>query len=249
MEYTARLKKKYQDEVVNNLKQNYKSIMQVPRLVKICLNQGIGKAASDKKQIEAAQKEMTLIAGQKAMLTHATKDISNFKLRKGMPVGVMVTLRGSRMYEFLDRFITSTMPRIRDFNGISDKGFDGRGNYTMGIKEQIAFPEISIDKISNITGMDVTFVTNTDSDTEALLLLKELGLPFKQNDSAEKARDEQIQKVKEEERRKAEEEAKLEESSQEDTETGEENNAPDNQELETEKDNQALSGESDNLES
>ena len=249
MEYTARLKKKYQDEVVNNLKQNYKSIMQVPRLVKICLNQGIGKAASDKKQIEAAQKEMTLIAGQKAMLTHATKDISNFKLRKGMPVGVMVTLRGSRMYEFLDRFITSTMPRIRDFNGISDKGFDGRGNYTMGIKEQIAFPEISIDKISNITGMDLTFVTNTDSDTEALLLLKELGLPFKKNDSAEKARDEQIQKVKEEERRKAEEEAKLEESSQEDTETGEENNTPDNQELETEKDNQALSGESDNLES
>ena len=249
MEYTARLKKKYQDEVVNNLKQNYKSIMQVPRLVKICLNQGIGKAASDKKQIEAAQKEMTLIAGQKAMLTHATKDISNFKLRKGMPVGVMVTLRGSRMYEFLDRFITSTMPRIRDFNGISDKGFDGRGNYTMGIKEQIAFPEISIDKISNITGMDLTFVTNTDSDTEALLLLKELGLPFKQNDAAEKVRDEQIQKAREEERRKAEEEAKLEESSQEDTETGEENNAPDNQELETEKDNQALSGESDNLES
>ena len=249
MEYTARLKKKYQDEVVNNLKQNYKSIMQVPRLVKICLNQGIGKAASDKKQIEAAQKEMTLIAGQKAMLTHATKDISNFKLRKGMPVGVMVTLRGSRMYEFLDRFITSTMPRIRDFNGISDKGFDGRGNYTMGIKEQIAFPEISIDKISNITGMDLTFVTNTDSDTEALLLLKELGLPFKQNDAAEKARDEKIQKAKEEARRKAEEEAKLEESSQEDTETGEENNTPDNQELETEKDNQALSGESDNLES
>ena len=249
MEYTARLKKKYQNEVVNNLKQNYKSIMQVPRLVKICLNQGIGKAASDKKQIEAAQKEMTLIAGQKAMLTHATKDISNFKLRKGMPVGVMVTLRGSRMYEFLDRFITSTMPRIRDFNGISDKGFDGRGNYTMGIKEQIAFPEISIDKISNITGMDLTFVTNTDSDTEALLLLKELGLPFKQNDAAEKARDEKIQKAKEEARRKAEEEAKLEESSQEDTETGEENNTPDNQELETEKDNQALSGESDNLES
>ena len=240
MEYTARLKKKYQNEVVNNLKQNYKSIMQVPRLVKICLNQGIGKAASDKKQIEAAQKEMTLIAGQKAMLTHATKDISNFKLRKGMPVGVMVTLRGSRMYEFLDRFITSTMPRIRDFNGISDKGFDGRGNYTMGIKEQIAFPEISIDKISNITGMDLTFVTNTDSDTEALLLLKELGLPFKQNDAAEKARDEKIQKAKEEARRKAEEEAKLEESSQEDAETGEENNAPDNQ---------ALSGESDNLES
>ena len=140
--------------------------MQVPKLVKICLNQGIGKSASDKKQIEAAQQEMTLIAGQKAMLTHATKDISNFKLRKGMPVGVMVTLRGNKMYEFLDRFITSTIPRIRDFNGISDKGFDGRGNYTMGIKEQIAFPEISIDKISNITGMDITFVTNTNSDSD-----------------------------------------------------------------------------------
>ena len=186
MEYKPRLKKKYQDEVVKNLRDRYKSVMQVPKLVKICLNQGIGKAASDKKQIEAAQKEMTLIAGQKAMLTSATKDISNFKLRKGMPVGVMVTLRGDRMYEFLDRLVTSTMPRIRDFNGISDKGFDGRGNYTMGIKEQIAFPEISIDKISNITGMDITFVTNTDSDADALLVLKELGLPFRKNDVAER---------------------------------------------------------------
>ena len=180
MEYKARLKKKYQNEVVNNLKANYNSIMQVPKLVKICLNQGIGGASSDKKQIEAAQHEMTIIAGQKAMLTKATKDISNFKLRKGMPVGVMVTLRDNRMYEFLDRFITSTMPRIRDFNGISDQGFDGRGNYTLGIKEQIAFPEISIDKVSNITGMDITFVTNTDSDVEALAMLKKLGLPFKQ---------------------------------------------------------------------
>ena len=142
--------------------------MQVPKLVKICLNQGIGSASSDKKQIEAAQQEMTIITGQKAMLTKSTKDISNFKLRKGMPVGVMVTLRGNKMYEFLDRFITSTIPRIRDFNGISDKGFDGRGNYTMGIKEQIAFPEISIDKISKITGMDITFVTNTNSDDESL---------------------------------------------------------------------------------
>ena len=185
MEYTPRLKKKYLNEVVSNLKGNYKSIMQVPKLVKICLNQGIGKAASDKKQIEAAQQEMTLITGQKAVLTLATKDISNFKLRKGMPVGVMVTLRGSQMYEFLDRFITSTMPRIRDFNGISDKGFDGRGNYTMGIKEQIAFPEISIDKITSITGMDITFVTNSNSDEEALVLLKELGLPFRSNNNAE----------------------------------------------------------------
>ena len=130
--------------------------------------------------------EMTMITGQKAVLTKSTKDISNFKLRKGMPVGVMVTLRGNNMYEFLDRLITSTMPRIRDFNGISDKGFDGRGNYTMGIKEQIAFPEISIDKISKITGMDITFVTNTNSDSDALILLKELGLPFKLADDGMK---------------------------------------------------------------
>ncbi len=150
----------------------------VPKLVKICLNQGIGKAASDKKQIEAAHQEMSIIAGQKAMLTNSTKDISNFKLRKGMPVGVMVTLRGNQMYEFLERFITSTLPRVRDFSGLPVKGFDGRGNYTMGIKEQIAFPEISIDKIKNITGMDITFVTSTDSNEESLVLLRELGLPF-----------------------------------------------------------------------
>ena len=179
MEYIPRLKKKYNEEVINNLKTNYKSIMQVPKLVKICLNQGLGSAISDKKQIEAAQKEMTLITGQHAMLTLSTKDISNFKLRKGMPVGVMVTLRGDKMYEFLDRLITSTLPRVRDFNGISDKGFDGRGNYTMGIKEQIAFPEISIDKISKITGMDITFVTNSNSDSDAMMLLKELGMPFR----------------------------------------------------------------------
>ena len=204
MKYTPRLKQKYQTEVVNNLKGNYKSVMQVPKLVKICLNQGIGKAASDKKQIEAAQQEMTLIAGQKAMLTNSSKDISNFKLRKGMPVGVMVTLRGNQMYEFLDRFVTSTMPRIRDFNGISDKGFDGRGNYTMGIKEQIAFPEISIDKVSNITGMDVTFVTNTNSDADALAVLKALGLPFQQNDTAEKAIKAQLEKAKAEKTRETE---------------------------------------------
>ena len=233
MEYIPRLKQKYQNEVVNSLKGNYKSVMQVPRLVKICLNQGIGKAASDKKQIEAAQQEMTLISGQKAILTKSTKDISNFKLRKGMPVGVMVTLRGDRMYEFLDRFITSTMPRIRDFNGISDKGFDGRGNYTMGIKEQIAFPEISIDKISNITGMDITFVTNTSSDTDSLALLKELGLPFKTNDDAEKEREAQIEKAKEEQRGEAEEEAKMDDSN-------EENNISDSQELEIEENNQDL---------
>ena len=215
MEYTPRLKKKYQEEVVNSLKGNYKSVMQVPRVVKICLNQGIGSAAADKKQVEAAQDEMTMITGQKAVLTKSTKDISNFKLRKGMPVGVRVTLRGDQMYEFLDRFVTSTLPRVRDFNGLSNKGFDGRGNYTMGIKEQIAFPEISIDKINKITGMDITFVTDTDSDTEALTLLKELGLPFKKNDAFEKAREEQLEKARKEERREAEETAKAEASEEE----------------------------------
>ena len=179
MEYTPRLKKKYNSEIVNNLKKNYKSVMQVPKLTKISINQGVGNAVNDKKLIEAAQQEMTLIAGQKAVLTKSRKDISNFKLRKGMPVGVMVTLRGDRMYEFLDRFVTSTLPRVRDFQGIPNKGFDGRGNYTLGIKEQIAFPEISIDKVLKVTGMDITFVTNTDSDEEAFTLLTELGLPFK----------------------------------------------------------------------
>ena len=179
MEYTPNLRKKYSDQIVQNLKGNYKSVMQVPKLEKICLNQGLGNASSDKKQIESAQKEMTIITGQKALITKATKDISNFKLRKGMPVGVMVTLRGDRMYEFLERFITSTLPRVRDFQGLDVKGFDGRGNYTMGIKEQISFPEISIDKINKITGMDITFVTSAKSDEEALLLLKEFGLPFK----------------------------------------------------------------------
>jgi len=210
MKYTPRLKQKYQTEVVDSLKGNYKSVMQVPKLVKICLNQGIGSAAADKKQIEVAQNEMTMITGQKAVLTKSKKDISNFKLRKGMPVGVMVTLRGDQMYEFLDRFVTSTLPRVRDFNGLSDKGFDGRGNYTMGIKEQIAFPEISIDKINKITGMDITFVTDIESDTEALALLKELGLPFKKNNEIEKQRGEQIEKAKQEKRREAEEAARAE---------------------------------------
>tara|TARA_B100001778_G_scaffold286083_1_gene253237 strand:- start:2695 stop:3366 length:672 start_codon:yes stop_codon:yes gene_type:complete len=182
MKYIPRLKKKYNKEIINNLQKNYKSVMQVPKLLKICLNQGVN-AVTDKKQIEAAQKEMTIITGQKAVLTKSKKDISNFKLRKGMPVGVMVTLRSDRMYEFLDRFVTSTLPRVRDFNGISAKGFDGRGNYTLGIKEQIAFPEISIDKINKVTGMDITFVTNANTDNEALVLLKELGLPFKGNNS------------------------------------------------------------------
>jgi large subunit ribosomal protein L5 len=216
--------------------------MEVPKLVKICLNQGIGKAASDKKQVEAAQQEMTLITGQKAMLTKSTKDISNFKLRKGMPVGVMVTLRGNQMYEFLDRFITSTMPRIRDFNGLSDKGFDGRGNYTMGIKEQIAFPEISIDKISNITGMDITFVTSTNSDDDALSLLKEVGLPFKKNNASETARESQIEKVREEHKREAEEQVKLED-------TADENNVLDVEESRIEDSNKDSTAESETTES
>ena len=191
MKYIPRLKKKYNEEIINNLQKNYKSVMQVPKLLKICLNQGVN-AVTDKKQIEAAQKEMTIITGQKAVLTKSKKDISNFKLRKGMPVGVMVTLRSDKMYEFLDRFVTSTLPRVRDFNGISEKGFDGRGNYTLGIKEQIAFPEISIDKINKVTGMDITFVTNANTDNEALVLLKELGLPFKGNNSHKQIKEDKI---------------------------------------------------------
>jgi len=179
MEYTPRLKKKYQTEVVNNLKGNYKSVMQVPKLVKICLNQGLGSASSDKKQIEAAQNEMTMITGQKAVLTKSTKDISNFKLRKAMPIGVRVTLRGERMYEFLDRLVSTALPAVRDFHGINANGFDGRGNYTLGIKEQIIFPEIFIDQVNKITGMDITFVTSANTNKEAFELLKEFGLPFK----------------------------------------------------------------------
>jgi large subunit ribosomal protein L5 len=263
MEYTPRLKKKYQTEVVNNLKGNYKSVMQVPKLVKICLNQGIGSAATDKKQIEAAQNEMTLITGQKAVLTKSKKDISNFKLRKGMPVGVRVTLRGDQMYEFLDRFVTSTLPRVRDFNGLSVKGFDGRGNYTMGIKEQIAFSEISIDKINKVTGMDVTFVTNTDSDDDALALFKELGLPFKKNDAVEKAREEQIEKARKEKRREAEEAAKAEAAEEEEKKEADrraalsqeerdkedaEAKANEDTDLEENKDNNEESAEADNSE-
>ena len=183
MKYIPRLKKKYNEEIVSSLGKNYKSIMQVPKLTKICLNQGVGRGSSDKKMMEAAQHEMSIITGQKAVMTKSKKDISNFKLRKGMPVGVMATLRGDKMYEFLDRLITATLPRVRDFKGISNKGFDGRGNYTLGITEQIAFPEISIDKVNSITGMDITFVTNTNSDKDALALLTELGLPFKESES------------------------------------------------------------------
>ena len=179
--YTPRLKSKYSEEIVGNLQEKYayKSIMQVPKLLKICLNQGLGDAVTDKKMVEQACDEMTLITGQKAVATKSKKDISNFKLRKGMPIGARVTLRGDKMYEFLDRLITSSLPRVRDFRGISAKGFDGRGNYNLGIKEQIIFPEINIDKVNKITGMDITFVTSANTDDEAKSLLTEFGLPFK----------------------------------------------------------------------
>ena len=182
--YQPRLKGKYKEEIVSSLQKQfqYTSSMQVPKLEKICLNQGIGDAVSDKKLIESAIKEMTTITGQKAVATYSTKDISNFKLRKGVAVGVRVTLRGDKMYEFLDRLIASSLPRIRDFKGINDKGFDGRGNYTMGITEQIIFPEIDIDKVSKISGMDITFVTNAHTDKEAHALLTEFGIPFKKKD-------------------------------------------------------------------
>src|SRR5574344_2233100 len=182
MSYTPRLKQKYKDEVVSALTKeyNYKTVMQVPKLMKISLNQGLGKTAiTDKKVIDQGIEEMTKIAGQKAVSTKSKKDISNFKLRKGMPIGVRVTLRGDRMYEFLDRLISVSIPRIRDFKGINDKGFDGKGNYTLGVPEQIIFPEINLDKVSKINGMDITFVTTAQNDKECLALLKQFGLPFK----------------------------------------------------------------------
>jgi large subunit ribosomal protein L5 len=181
MEYKPRLIKKYNDEIVPALfKQfGYKSVMQVPRLKKISVNQGLGSAITDKKLIDAGIDEMSKITGQLAVSTKSKKDISNFKLRKGMPVGVRVTLRGDKMFEFLDRLISVAIPRIRDFRGVNDKGFDGRGNYTFGVSEQIIFPEIDIDKVSHINGMDITFVTSAKTDKECLELLKEFGLPFK----------------------------------------------------------------------
>ena len=181
MTYVPRLKSKYKEEIVSALKEKfqYKSVMQVPKLQKIAINQGVGAAVTDKKMIDNSLKEMTTITGQQAISTKSKKDISNFKLRKGMPIGVRVTLRDNQMYEFLDRLIAVALPRIRDFKGINDKGFDGRGNYTLGITEQIIFPEINIDQISKIMGMDITFVTNAKTDVEALELLKQFGLPFK----------------------------------------------------------------------
>jgi large subunit ribosomal protein L5 len=180
MKYVPRLKTKYQKEVVPALMQqfNYSSIMQVPRLSKICINQGIGDATGDKKMVDNAANELTTIVGQKAVSTKARTSVSNFKLREGMPIGVRVTLRGERMFEFLDRLINVALPRVRDFRGVNDKSFDGRGNFTMGVTEQIIFPEIDIDKVSKIMGMDITFVTTAGTDAEAFALLKEIGMPF-----------------------------------------------------------------------
>lgn len=180
MAYVPTLKKKYLEEVVPSLKKefDYSSVMQVPKLEKIVLNQGVGAAIADKKLIEVATNEMTMIAGQKAVQTVSKKDISNFKLRRKMPIGVRVTLRRDQMYEFLDRLIAVALPRIRDFRGIESK-MDGRGNYTLGVPEQIIFPEIVLDKVSKINGMNITFVTSAETDEEGFALLKELGLPFK----------------------------------------------------------------------
>ncbi|MCB9187438.1 MAG: 50S ribosomal protein L5 [Flavobacteriales bacterium] len=178
---TPTLKKKYVEEIVPALKEKfqYKSVMQVPKLEKICLNQGLGQAVADKKILEAALNDMSMIAGQKAVAAKSKKDISNFKLRKGMPIGARVTLRGDKMYEFLERLISVALPRVRDFRGINPKGFDGRGNYNLGITEQIIFPEIDIDKVNKILGMDITFVTSAETNEEGLALLKEFGMPFK----------------------------------------------------------------------
>lgn len=179
--YIPRLATKYKTEVVPALvkKFSYKSVMQAPKLEKICINRGVNGAVTDKKLVDIAVDELSTITGQKAVVTNSKKDISNFKLRKAMPIGARVTLRGEKMYEFLDRLIAVALPRVRDFKGINEKSFDGRGNYTMGVTEQIIFPEIDIDKVNKITGMDITFVTTAGTDEEAYELLKELGMPFK----------------------------------------------------------------------
>ncbi|GAA4240123.1 50S ribosomal protein L5 [Winogradskyella psychrotolerans] len=183
MAYVARLKKEYQEKVIPALTEEfgYKNVMQVPKLTKIVISKGVGAAVADKKLIDHAVEELTKISGQKAIHTMSKKDVASFKLRKGMPIGAKVTLRGEQMYEFLDRLVTSALPRVRDFNGIKATGFDGRGNYNLGVVEQIIFPEIDIDKINKISGMDITFVTSADTDKEAKSLLTELGLPFKKN--------------------------------------------------------------------
>ncbi len=181
MNYSPRLKDKYTAEIVPALTEQFKfkTVMQVPKLLKICINQGLGTAIADKKLVDAGVTELTAITGQRAVATKSRKDISNFKLRKGMPIGVRVTLRGDRMYEFLDRLVSVAIPRVRDFRGINEKGFDGRGNYTLGVSEQIIFPEIQMDKVAKINGMDITFVTTAHNDQECLALMKQFGLPFK----------------------------------------------------------------------
>ncbi|HOP03456.1 MAG TPA: 50S ribosomal protein L5 [Tenuifilaceae bacterium] len=180
MTYVPNLKKKYYDEIIPKLTKDfgYKSVMQVPKLTKIVVNQGVGQAVADKKMIETAQEELSMIVGQKAVQTISRKDISNFKLRRGMPIGVKVTLRRERMYEFLERLICVSLPRIRDFKGVNDK-LDGKGNYSLGIQEHIIFPEVDIDKINKILGVEITFVTSAESDEEAYALLREFGIPFK----------------------------------------------------------------------
>lgn len=183
MAYIPRLKQEYKDRVITALKEEfgYKNVMQVPKLEKIVLSRGVGAAVSDKKLVDYAVDELSKVTGQKAVSTISKKDVASFKLRKGMPIGAKVTLRGEKMYEFLDRLITSSLPRVRDFSGIKATGFDGRGNYNLGITEQIIFPEIDIDKVNKISGLDVTFVTTASTDKEAKSLLAELGLPFKKN--------------------------------------------------------------------
>ena len=181
--YTPRLKEKYAKQVIPVMQEkfNYKNMMQVPKLEKICINQGVGAAVADKKLVDQALEELTLIAGQRAVATKSKKAISNFKLRENLPIGTRVTLRGERMYEFLDRLISVSLPRVRDFQGLNLKGFDGRGNYNMGITEQIIFPEIVVDKVNKINGMDIAFVTSAKTDEECMALLKEFGLPFKKS--------------------------------------------------------------------
>lgn len=180
MSYTPRLKEKYKAEIVSALteKFGYKTVMRVPKLTKIVLSQGLGEAVADKKLVDSAVDDLSRIAGQRAVATISKKDISNFKLRKGMPIGTKVTLRGDRMYEFLDRLIAVALPRTRDFRGINPKGFDGRGNYNLGVKEHIIFPEIDIDKVNRILGMDITFVTSAETDEEGRALLDAFGFPF-----------------------------------------------------------------------
>ena len=181
MNYKPRLKKEYNETIINSLKKefNYSNVMQVPKLTKIVISRGVGSAVSDKKQIDYAIDELTQITGQKAIATLSKKDVASFKLRKGMPIGAKVTLRGERMFEFLDRLVTFALPRVRDFQGVKSSGFDGRGNYNLGITEQIIFPEIDIDKVNKIGGMDISFVTTAKTDKEAKSLLNEMGVPFK----------------------------------------------------------------------